>query len=182
MNKRAVSSVVAAVLLILLTVSAMTVLAGILVPFVKDRLYGSTDCLDYENYFSFVEKIDEVSYNCYEDSSFNHSLMIKTKPDINDSNEKLKGFQISFFSDNSEIFEINRTSKASNQLWEYNETASGNLYYPRPGETVTYVFDLNKKYNKAEIRAVLSNGRICTASDSIEIIKCDTGINLSPRT
>lgn len=171
MNKSGLSDVVATVLLLLLTVAAIGVLSSILIPFVKDRLYGSTDCTRYENSFSFVEQIEEVNYNCY-DLDFDHGLIVKSESIINENDQNLKGFQISFQSaGRSRAFEVNKTS-GSREFWNLPYSSNGGHYYPNAGEIVSFAFDLSQSYTKAEIRAVLANGKICKASDSIEITNC----------
>ena len=57
-KKKALSDVVATVLIILLTVIAGAIIAQFIVPYVKDSLAESSECLDYNNgYFQFEEKI-----------------------------------------------------------------------------------------------------------------------------
>ena len=51
-RKRGLSNVVSTILLVLLTFSAVVIVAGILIPFVRDSLNEGSECLDYRDYFT----------------------------------------------------------------------------------------------------------------------------------
>ena len=170
MEKKGLSSVIATVLLLLLTVAAVAVLSQIVIPFVKDRLYGSTDCLKYQNAFSFEPEVNGINLNCYD--SKNYALSIKAESGINESDNNLKGFQISFQNQkSSEIFVIDKQNGLENNIWVLGDSSSG-PHYPSQGDVISYGFSLNGIYDKAEVRPVLSNGKICSASDSVKLGQC----------
>jgi flagellin-like protein len=183
MEKKGVSAIVATVLLLLLTVAAVTALSQFIVPWVKNTLYGSTECLSYKDYFKFEEKVDGNNLNCYKiyGSDVYQAASIKVKPGVNESDENVRGFQISFQTESeSKIFEINKTSGTDgNSAWVLGDKNSlpYKHYYPSPGEIISYAFNAGKIYDRAEIRAVLKNGKVCESSDSINIIKCEIEIN-----
>jgi len=58
-GKRGLSPVIAVLLLILITVAAVTLVATFLIPFVKDTLNDSTECVDYKSYFTFEENFED---------------------------------------------------------------------------------------------------------------------------
>jgi flagellin-like protein len=52
-GKKALSPIIAIVLLILITIAAGAIIAGFVVPFVNTGLDESTRCLDFKDYYSF---------------------------------------------------------------------------------------------------------------------------------
>jgi flagellin-like protein len=172
-NKRAISAVVATVLLILLTIVAITVLASLVVPFVKDNLSGG-ECIKYKDYFSFEEKIEGKNYNCF-DSPW-QGLTIKTKPDVNNSKNDLGGFFITLIGDDrSQTYRVYQNGSG------FSERVLGEskFYYPKPGETITYVFNTGFQYNTAIISPMLQSDKVCDKDDEIKIISCESGVILS---
>jgi flagellin-like protein len=178
MDNKGLSDVVATVLLLLVTVAAIAALSGILIPFVRERLYGSTDCAHYEDQFTFAEEVQGLNYNCYDNSNY-HGTSIKTKPAINESDSTITGFLVSFQSSSgSKEFQITKTA-ASDGINSWVLGQKGTPYYPAAGETVSYGFALDKPYTTIEVRAVLSNGKTCKASDKIEVTRCAQGVVLN---
>ena len=56
LNKLGLSTVIATVLILMLTIVAVAVLANFLIPFVKNSLQKSTECLDVQDKYSFEER------------------------------------------------------------------------------------------------------------------------------
>ena len=63
-NKRAVSAVVATVLIILITIAAVTILWAAVIPMIKEKISGGTLCLDA---VSQVTLITDQGYTCISD-------------------------------------------------------------------------------------------------------------------
>jgi len=147
MKKRGVSAVIATVLLILLTVAAVALIAGIIIPFVKNELDKSKKC------FSINEQISVVqgNFTCYTLSST--KIMIKrTSKDF-----LLQGFMISISSGgSSKVYKIEDNIKTSGvKMHDNNET----LRIPKAGEAETYVFSLSGNY--ASISPVIEGNLPC---------------------
>jgi hypothetical protein len=81
----------------LLTIVAVAVIAGFIVPFVKNNLYQSTECLNYRSYFEFREIFESggnnYRYNCYQNGM--NGFSIENKGSENNDGAIL-GFEIVF--------------------------------------------------------------------------------------
>ncbi len=180
-NKKAITSVVATVLIIMLTVSAIALLAGFVVPFVKNSLNKGTECINYRNFYTFDESFE---LNCYQSSSATgealYILSVKTGSD-------------KMLANNSEEFRIVLTSKSgmantisvkSGSEASHNEGgvwilgSNQNLRVPSPGGIVSYVYNGTNEemFESAEIYPVLKSGRICEEKDSINLVRCGSKI------
>ena len=88
-----VSTVVATVLIVMLTIAAVALLAQFLIPFIRDTLAKSSECLEYKDYFKFKEEIGDNNYNCY---VLNNNIKERYGASIeaigNDSNLNIGGF------------------------------------------------------------------------------------------
>jgi flagellin-like protein len=80
-NKRGLSPVIATVLTIMLTVAAVAALSAFVVPFVRNSLQKSSECMDYGSYYTF----EESGYNCYSGSFY--AISIQTSFDKELANE-----------------------------------------------------------------------------------------------
>lgn len=184
-KKRGVSTVVATVLIILLTITVAGLVAQVIIPYVRENLAKSTECFAYKDYFQFEQSLEyqgqTKKYNCYQSQGalVGSSIKAVTKGNIS---ENLKGFNITFRnSGSSEIAGISNgvtTTKGINGVWIFNSSEA--LQVPKEGEVITYVYKSiqNKPYEIAEVYPVLKSGRICPMSSSIKILLCD-GVNLS---
>ena len=63
-KKKGISEVVATMLLVLLAVLGVTIIAGFVVPYIKDNL-SSTGCFKARDYYKFD---NSFGFNCYEGS------------------------------------------------------------------------------------------------------------------
>ncbi len=176
-GKRGLSPVIAVLLLILITVAAVTLVATFLIPFVKDTLNDSTECVDYKSYFTFEENFEDgdkvIQYNCY-DSEGNHGASIKAGS-IDAEKEKLvDGFDLVFIKEGSS--EKARATSDPLGVSDVTMLAGGAIEIPSSGELRTYVYSSENRnqFDKVEVHAVLKSGRVCEASDSIKFIQCDS--------
>ena len=85
-KKRGLSGVVATALLLLITISAVVIVANFIIPFVNKSL-ESTSCFKFRDYFSFEEG---DGFNCHNQESI-YSMSVKTRTDDKDA-DKIKGF------------------------------------------------------------------------------------------
>lgn len=165
-NKAGVSTVIATVLLILLTISIAVLLVQFLVPYVKNNLYKGTECVSYQEYFKFVQEIESKNYNCYQTGFIGASIKAETKESVIDLS-KIKGFKIVYYK-----------SDASEKIVEVNSNI------PNNGEIITYKSIITaaqetKGFDAAEIYTLMKSGKICSVSDKIEIEICQSGIDLA---
>lgn len=166
MNKRGVSSVVATVLLILLTVVAVGVIAQFLVPYVRNTLDDSSACIDYQDYVSFNK---QLNFNCYGDSKYSFSIQVANKPELYSN---LEGFVIGLEGDN--VSKPLRIVSGSNEI---SMLDSNEVAIPKSGETRTYSYVSDYIYNHAKIYSLIKNSRgserLCEMpDDEIEIKRC----------
>ena len=81
MDKRGVSPVIAEILLVMLTIAAIGIVAGFVIPFVQNTLTKSTECTNYNDYFKFQEVFnvgsDEFRYNCRDAGDGLYGISVK---------------------------------------------------------------------------------------------------------
>lgn len=175
-SKRGVSPIIATVLLLLLTIAGVSIIAGVLIPFIKDSLTKSTACLAYQNYFKFS---DTFSYNCYQKSGSNnlHAVTIKTEAS-SELADNVIGFELVFLKTGSskKASVIGGSDKTSEMRML--ESTEAKFIVPLPGETMTYVFTNANVFEGVEIYPVMSNKKICDKTDSINLAECRGGITI----
>ena len=66
MNKRGISAVVATVLIILITVAAVTIIWAAIIPMIKEQTVGGTTCLDAVSQVSIES---EGGYTCFDSTA-----------------------------------------------------------------------------------------------------------------
>ena len=190
-NKRGISPVIATVLIIMITISAIAIIAGFLVPFVRNSLQKSTECTSYSGYYLFDESF---GYNCYNGSiyklsikaNFENSLATSVnatkivKSNLNDSLAEGRGGMKVVLNEQggtSKVLEIK-----NNTIGSVNENGisiagdpESNLRLPGPGGIVTYEYQSSaeNKFVSAEVYPILKSGRICAdQKESINIKPC----------
>ena len=165
-KKRGISSVIATVLLVLLTIATAGILAGILVPLVRDNINKSTECMDYTEYFSFDE---DFGYNCYNMTNASYSVSVSAKTVEKEIEELVKGFELRFIQKGeSDIVSVRDGEDVGNvSMINLGETK---IDVPGAGETKTFVVK-HDAASKIEIYVTLASGRICEEkSDSINVL------------
>src|SRR3989344_8779748 len=161
LGKRGLSSIVATVLILLITVAAFGIVAGFIVPFVRDNLGESTQCFGFDNYYKFEEKIDfrnvEYRYNCKQEDLANnknlYGFSVKAGNVAEEKLGKLNGFKIVFYDDKkSKAIEItNEESLKIGIIGDGIGIGSPHvLKVPSQGEisTFAYVGTLGERYDK----------------------------------
>ena len=181
MNKRGVSPVVTEVLLIMVVLAAFAILISFVVPFVKNSLGKSTECIPYKNYFTFKESFESatgsVSYNCFDGNDlYKMSVEASGEEKLGD---EIGGIEIVFTDKegNSEVAKI-EDGKAANCEKKGVRMLNDNgctriLSIPLNGGAKTYSFNNSKTgFITAEVHPLLKSGSICEKTDSIEIKRC----------
>lgn len=171
LRKKGMSVVVASVLLILLTISAVTIVAKFLIPFTEDSLV-STECFEFRDHFSFDESFD---YNCYDDTNDAYILSIKVRSD-NSSSEKVEGigFRLTGNGTGTSAIAIEGDSVSTISMLD-SRIGNGKIVIPKPTgrySALTYNYSSDESFERAEVYPVLKGGKICEKADSIEIIDC----------
>ncbi|MCH7568907.1 MAG: type IV pilin N-terminal domain-containing protein [Nanoarchaeota archaeon] len=158
-KKRGVSPVVATVLLLLITIIAVSLVAIFVVPFVKKTLTGSEECFGILGSLSF----DDSPYNCFVENN-------RTGFSIRIDSENIIGFKVALFEmGTSNAYEIfNETNLSNIRMLDGN--FSELLELPRKGGVRTYVAD--GVFKRIEINPLLGSGKICGEADNIRINKC----------
>ena len=176
-GRKGLSTVVATVLLMLLTVIAVVIISQVLVPFVKTNLNIASECINYREYFVFD---DSFGYVCYDQDDQN-GITVTAKGEDNGS---IVGFDL-VFNKNKDSQKVSARRAASITDLRMLNGSITNIKIPKKGETLSYVY-LNgadsKKYDGVDIYPVIKSGdgeRICEKSDSIKLKPCDNGISLS---
>ena len=172
-NRKGLSEVIATLLIILLSVALIAILAQFIVPFIRDSLNKSTECLNYNEYFTFQEvfssKGGDLRYNCNTDNLTGFMVRAKT-----DNESGLIGFNVVLLGEvSSKRLDI-RNLPRNGPLRMLNSGLS-NIRVPLPGETMTYVYEKQtgeEQFISAEIYPVLNSGRICDLGDTIKLIAC----------
>jgi len=155
-NKKAVSSIIATVLLILITIVSISVLTFIIIPFVKNSLNEGTNC------FQVIDKIEIINEaSCYTFSPSPGTSKVKVKA----GNINLEGIYLIIEKNDEEIsYEIKNNSIIS-------EINNGNaLKLPASGGgEKTYNF--NFKSTKAGV-GIIVNDKRCGISDETTLNIC----------
>jgi hypothetical protein len=170
-NKRGLSPVLASVLLILLTVLAISIIAGFVFPFIRDSL-DETDCVAYRDYFLFE---DEFDLNCYQNNG-KHAVSLNLNKGNADSSN-VDGLTIRLLSETTakefEIYPLERGDCNPEGISIFKK-CNLNLEIPGTGgySSISYLFTgLSESYTKAEVYPILDKGS-CPMSDSIKLAKC----------
>lgn len=170
LKKRGLSAVVATVLLILLSVSAIVIVAGFIIPFVKKSLEG-TNCFEYRDYFKFDESF---GFDCYSENGgvYNYMLTVKPRAD-NTGAESIIGFGLKFMAEGGgTTANFIGGAAPSGSIKMFN---GGNIIIPVSGgaySTLTYNYTAGSKYTRVEIYPILKENRICDVSDSTKLKEC----------
>ena len=171
MNKRGVSAVIATVLLIMITVVAAGLIFSFVIPFVNQHTEDASDCFEVFGGLEF----GDTAYNCYvgagdcgppanpltcdEGTGFSVSV----------TKEGVAGLKVALISDgSSEVFDIEEGSPSG--TLEMLDDPISTLEVPQSGGMRTYV--ARAVYETGKISAILENGKVCEAADTIIFREC----------
>ena len=170
MNKKGVSAVVAAVILIMITVVAASLIFSFVIPFVNQHTEEASDCFGVFGGLEF----GETAYNCYVEESLScgegggSTCYNGTGFSIEVTKEGVAGLKVALIKGgSSEIFEIEDGSSSSGlEMLTFGAT----ITIPSVGEMRTYI--VGDIYETAKVSAVLENGKTCEAADNLIFREC----------
>jgi hypothetical protein len=163
------------VLIILLSIALVAVLAQFVIPFVRDSLNKSTECMNYNEFYTFQEvfssKSKDLRYNC----NTNNLTGFSVRAMAGVENNSLVGFNVVLLEEgSSKRLDIRSNVPRSSQL-RMLDPSLPYVNVPLPGETKTYVHEKQPgegNFISAKIYAVLNSGRICDIGDEIKLVDC----------
>jgi flagellin-like protein len=174
MEKRGISPVIAVVLLLTLTVTAVVIITSFVVPFAKNELKEGKECFDA------LESVEIVGtkFVCHQSNGLTVGELFRTGFTIKINKDNVKGIKVSFTdgNGNSEVYDIFETPLPMG-ISILGGLGSPPQYLPDIGGQKTYFIEKNKPYKKVEISPILKDGRTCTTSEEVNINIC-LGVNL----
>lgn len=172
-NKRGVSGVVIEVLLILITIAAVVLIASFVVPFVKDKLQQSTQCLDFKESLVFQESVsykgEEFNFNCQKDNFY--SFSVKNNGGTRNKTFNMESFAVTF-SDGQNVRKVIISDGVSSDGVRLLNSSSLELKVPKVGDVQTYTYSSSMNFKTIEVYPMLGDEVTCEMSDSVSIIKC----------
>ncbi len=163
LNKKAVSAVVATVLIIMITVAAVGIIWAAIIPMVQNSLSKGTICNDA---LSDITLIAEKGYTCINKSSGNISLQIKKGP--NSKVELVAVDALIFVGGDSFAYRIEKTNNGTNNV-------SGVLPTSNLEKTVYIWNSTLKNATKVKIAPVVTVGNTeetCEGSSEVFLSPC----------
>lgn len=157
-NKKAVSDVVATVLLILVTIAAIALIAAVIIPFVQDNLQNQNeelDCFDVSSEVSFVTKD-----SCLSDT---------------DVNLKVRFGNV----ETNTIYVLLEDSQGNVERFDLVEGENLDRFTPNPidlpskgGGEKTYSISRDGKEYKESSVGVIINKKACNVGDTLVLRRC----------
>jgi flagellin-like protein len=169
-NKRGLSPVIATVLTIMLTVAAVAALSAFIVPFVRNSLQKSSECMNYGSYYTF----EESGYNCYSGNLYAFSIKTSFNKEIANETD---GFKLIMLDGSGATKQAEVKNGLSNSNIQVMGDSSGKLRTASPGGVLTYVYNATDtdKFVSAEVYPVLKSGRICAdVKEIVKIVECSS--------
>jgi len=174
LEKRGLSAVIATVLLILLTIAAVSIFAAFILPWVKDNLSSSTACSSYQDYFKFDETFDYS--RCYvlnaDNSLKQYIISIKASQDI--ESDDVDGFVLAFnkpAAGGTESVTVKTDGTVTSPNFKMYDLTS--LKIPSKGNIMTYRYQVeattSSSFDSATIAPILKT-KTCPTSDAFKEI------------
>lgn len=160
LSRKAVSPVVATVLLLVLTIVIAGVVFSVVIPFVNDKLGDSKECLDT---FEGVE-FPESKFNCYNVTSSETGFSVR----LNKEGISAVKVALTDSNGNSDVYDI--YEGVTSTLRQLGGNLGEPLTFPSVSGQRTYV--ASGVYSKAEISAVTPSGDVCSLADIVEFEPC----------
>jgi len=157
-SSRSQSEVVSTVLMILISVIAITIIAVFVVNFVKNKT-ESSKCFDV---LDMVEIENNPTYNCYDNINKVQNVQVH----FSQANLSLDGFKIEIGGADTKGITITRTSHSPEATMYENPT--GPVELPGDNEERTYkVTGISTKPDILRVYPILKGGKICQSSGSM---------------
>ena len=150
MRKRGLSTVIATLLIVMLTIFSAVIIAGLIIPMIKDNMAKSKGCYDVRD--SFIIDM-ETGLTCYNDDST--SVMVKM---VKQSSIKGFIFMLSSSSENKR-YEVIDGSVVTDEVKMYNISKTEIRIPKEQGEAETYIFDV--KADNVKLALVLQDNNVC---------------------
>lgn len=155
--RRGVSTVVATVVVVALTVLAAGIIGSFVIPFVKDGLTKSTSCQNINTFYQFDETLRST---CYRGSQHFFSIRAGTNTE---HSARVQGFDVLLYGADGSTERIQaRTASVTPSALTMKD---GSPYTGLPGKGNTKTYSLTRSgghYEKAAVFTVLQDGTICT--------------------
>lgn len=178
-KRKALSDVVTTTVLVLITLAGALVLAQFVIPFVKEQLRSGSECIDINRgYFTFEEKIGGSRYNCKVTvavNDFKYGFSIKAASAAPEVAQKVSGFQVVFSGSGTSLLAkvpiptggttVNVNARSAPQAATANDI-------PSPGEITTFWISDASLYKMMQVYPITTTGKVCDATDYIEITDC----------
>ncbi len=163
-NKKAVSAIIATVLLILLATVLVFIITGFVVPFVKNQL-GESDCLETVGKL----EISDTKYTCYKNVSKIMNVQIH-RGDVD-----LDAIKIVVGGASSKTYTIkNNNVEANVEMYNVNGSGNTTLVLPEKNGEVTYTIKQVDSVEFVSVIPVIKGDKVCEESDSLAFInQCD---------
>ena len=165
-QKRGLSTVIATVLVILITIAAGAVIAQFAIPFVQKQLNQGSECLPYRGYLQFQDKISTSFYNCKTPNS-QYIFALKGGSIDRSLAGNVDGFNLVFIGQGTST-NVAVTSANPNVVTR----TGGSSLVPGPGEVNSYSYTSSQTYTYLEISPILKSGKVCEVSDRITLAPC----------
>lgn len=167
MFKRGVSPVIATVLLIVVTLVAVSLVALFVIPFVKDNLDNSKGCFDVLDDIT----LNNAGYTCSNASATGG----RTGFSVQINNDNIVGFKVILFKEGAaNSYSVENGSKMDNIRMlnkDFGNVGDTNtIEVPGKGSVRTYV--AKGEYTRVEVNPILITGDICDAKETIEVPRC----------
>lgn len=180
-GRKGVSPVIATMLLLVITVVLAGLIMAFVLPFVRDKLGDSKECIDTLEGLEFAES----RFNCYEGPG----LTLETGFSIKVKKDTVKGARISLIrqDDSSDVADlkdgitISSTTGLSVRMVSVVAYSTPIQFPDQAGEQMAYISKNadNVPYVKAEISPITESGKVCEVADIVELAPCiPAGTNL----
>ncbi|MEM2478665.1 MAG: hypothetical protein QXJ92_00490 [Candidatus Pacearchaeota archaeon] len=136
-GKRGVSALVATVLLVLITIAAIGIIWGAILPIIQKGIGTSKEC-SFDRQLTILEE----GYTCFNASSPDNLTLIQIQ-------RPLTQFTLS-------KIKVMLSGEGKTRVYEINETTTPAI--PRPGESNTYYFSAPMRVERAEVVPVIRAG------------------------
>ena len=166
-NKKGVSTIVTVVLLILVSITAVALIAAFVVPFIKGSLTESNEC------YGMLGKIDMVAGNntCLDTTT--NTVKVSIKKGFVDKTTVKSLAVVLAGSGKSKRYDLTSGVSATD-IKELSGNYNTALTLPKDGETSTYVFNvagMGITVTSAEVSPILSSDKVCEPT-KVEIPTC----------